>query len=222
MSGHFHSLPVYGEVDKCHLFRVFPTGAVPPMALAAQEGSEPHHTLAFIALVLCFQPESSPGYCWPFQGSQSEVLIRLPAKIQPTAITVQHTLKTDSLLRTISSAPRDFTVFVSLLSTGGWDPAVWESCNRDLLVSAHLPRFLCFQALPFSEGAFQGTCGTVSPQDLLSAFWPSTSRLLSNTQPEDSAAGAGGESHSQICQERFLVAMLSLNFSHVLYLQGTG
>ncbi|NXK82918.1 SUN2 protein, partial [Amazona guildingii] len=52
----------------------------------------------------------SPGYCWPFQGSQSEVLIRLPAKLQPTAITIQYTLKTDSPLRTIGSAPRDFTV----------------------------------------------------------------------------------------------------------------
>ncbi|XP_061216330.1 SUN domain-containing protein 2-like [Neopsephotus bourkii] len=56
------------------------------------------------------QPDSSPGYCWPFQGSQSEVLIQLPAKIRPTAITIQHTLKADSPLRTISSAPRDFTV----------------------------------------------------------------------------------------------------------------
>ncbi|KAM8984023.1 SUN domain-containing protein 3-like [Ara ararauna] len=84
--------------------------AVLPVVLAAQESSEPHHTLAFIALVLCFQPESSLGYCWPFQGSQSEVLIRLPEKLRPTAITLQHTLKTDSPLRTISSAPRDFTV----------------------------------------------------------------------------------------------------------------
>lgn len=203
------------------------------MVLAAQESSEPHHTLAFIALVLCFQPESSPGYCWPFQGSQSEVLIRLPAKLRPTAITLQHTLKTDSPLRTISSAPRDFTVSVSLLSTGGWDPAVWESCNRDLLVSAHLPRLLCSQALPFSEGTFQGTRGMLSPQDLLSAFWPSTSRLLSNTGRGDSvplhpapdcagAAGAGGEPHLQIWHKRFLVAMLSLNCSHVLCLQGTG
>ena len=132
------------------------------MVLAAQVSSGPHHTLTFIVPVLCFQPDSSPGYCWPFQGSQSEVLIRLPAKIRPTAITVQHTLKTDSPLRTISSAPRDFTVSVSLLSTGGWDPAVQESCNRDLLVSAHLPRFLCSQALPYSEGTFQGTCGVVS------------------------------------------------------------
>ncbi|XP_030326421.1 SUN domain-containing protein 2-like [Strigops habroptila] len=65
------------------------------------------------------QPDSSPGYCWPFQGSQSEVLIRLPAKIRPAAITVQHTLKIDAPLRTVSSAPRDFTV--SGLDEGGKD-----------------------------------------------------------------------------------------------------
>lgn len=161
------------------------------------------------------------------------MLIRLPAEIRPTAITVQHTSKTGCPLSTISSAPRDFTVSVSLLSTGGWDPAVWESCNRDLLVSAHLPRFSCSQALPFSEGTFPGTCGMVSPQDLLSAFWPSTSRLLSNTRRGDSvplhpapdsagAAGAGGKPRSKIWHERFLVAMLRLNCSHVLSPQGTG
>ncbi|XP_035751474.1 sperm-associated antigen 4 protein-like [Egretta garzetta] len=56
------------------------------------------------------QPDASLGYCWPFQGSQTEVLIQLPAQIQPTAITVQHTSKTASPLGTASSAPRDFTV----------------------------------------------------------------------------------------------------------------
>ncbi|XP_057262288.1 SUN domain-containing protein 5-like isoform X2 [Pezoporus wallicus] len=65
------------------------------------------------------QPDSSPGYCWPFQGSESEVLIQLPAKVRPTAITVQHTLKTDSPLRTISSAPRNFIVYG--LNEGGKD-----------------------------------------------------------------------------------------------------
>ncbi|NXT80844.1 SPAG4 protein, partial [Zapornia atra] len=56
----------------------------------------------------------SPGYCWPFQGSQSEVLIRLPTQIEPTAITILHPSKISSQLGTASSAPRDFTVSVTL------------------------------------------------------------------------------------------------------------
>ncbi|XP_064902703.1 SUN domain-containing protein 3-like [Columba livia] len=60
------------------------------------------------------QPDTSPGYCWPFQGSRSEVLIRLPTQIQPTAVVIQHTSKAASPPGTVSSAPRDFTVSVSL------------------------------------------------------------------------------------------------------------
>ncbi|KFZ57171.1 SUN domain-containing protein 2, partial [Antrostomus carolinensis] len=56
------------------------------------------------------QPDASPGYCWPFQGSRSEVLLRLPTQIHPAAVIIQHTSKTVSLLETVSSAPRDFTV----------------------------------------------------------------------------------------------------------------
>ncbi|KAM6329493.1 sperm-associated antigen 4 protein-like [Alca torda] len=56
------------------------------------------------------QPDALPGYCWPFQGSWSEVLIRLPTQITPTAITIHHTSKMASALGTVSSAPRDFTV----------------------------------------------------------------------------------------------------------------
>ena len=83
----------------------------------------PHHALAFIALALCFQPDASPGYCWPFQGSRSEVLIRLPTQTRPTAIIIQHASKIASPLGTVSSAPRDFTVSVSLcraLGAGTW------------------------------------------------------------------------------------------------------
>ncbi|NXR05549.1 SUN2 protein, partial [Sagittarius serpentarius] len=50
------------------------------------------------------------GYCWPFQASRSQVVIRLPAQVRPTAITVQHPLKKSSELGDISSAPRDFVV----------------------------------------------------------------------------------------------------------------
>ncbi|XP_069632339.1 sperm-associated antigen 4 protein-like isoform X2 [Haliaeetus albicilla] len=56
------------------------------------------------------QLDDSPGYCWPFQAPRSQLVIRLPARVQPTAITVQHPLKESSALGDISSAPRDFTV----------------------------------------------------------------------------------------------------------------
>ncbi|XP_049651712.1 uncharacterized protein LOC126036226 [Accipiter gentilis] len=57
------------------------------------------------------QPDASPGYCWPFQGFWSEVLIRLPTEIRPLAIIIEHTSKTASPPGTVSSAPRDFTVY---------------------------------------------------------------------------------------------------------------
>ncbi|NWZ53369.1 SUN2 protein, partial [Haliaeetus albicilla] len=66
---------------------------------------------------------ASPGYCWPFQGFRSEVLIRLPTEIRPMAIIIEHTSKTASPLGTVSSAPRDFTVYVSFcwaLGAGTW------------------------------------------------------------------------------------------------------
>ncbi|NXN07645.1 SPAG4 protein, partial [Indicator maculatus] len=56
---------------------------------------------------------NSPGHCWPFQGSWSKVLIRLSTPVRPSAITIQHNSKMASLLGTVSSAPRDFTVSVS-------------------------------------------------------------------------------------------------------------
>ncbi|NWQ93511.1 SUN2 protein, partial [Burhinus bistriatus] len=58
---------------------------------------------------------ASPGYCWPFHGSRSVVLIRLPTQIRLTAITIQHTSNIVCPLRTVSSAPRDFTVSVTPL-----------------------------------------------------------------------------------------------------------
>uniref|UniRef100_A0A8V5GEI8 Uncharacterized protein n=1 Tax=Melopsittacus undulatus TaxID=13146 RepID=A0A8V5GEI8_MELUD len=56
------------------------------------------------------QPDASPGYCWPMQQSQSEVLIRLPTELQPTAITLQYYSKIATPLATVRSAPKDFTV----------------------------------------------------------------------------------------------------------------
>ncbi|NXR72640.1 SPAG4 protein, partial [Pycnonotus jocosus] len=61
----------------------------------------------------------SPGNCWAFKGHQGQVVIRLPARVHLTAITVQHITKNASPSGTINSAPKDIAVFVSLLGTSG-------------------------------------------------------------------------------------------------------
>ena len=61
---------------------------------------------------LCFQLDMSPGYCWHLKESQSQVVFNLPTKVQLTAVTVQHSVETN--LWHVSSAPRDFAVFVSV------------------------------------------------------------------------------------------------------------
>ncbi|XP_040511960.1 sperm-associated antigen 4 protein isoform X3 [Gallus gallus] len=55
------------------------------------------------------QLDMSPGYCWRLKESQSQVVFNLPTKVQPTAVTVQHSVETN--LWHVSSAPRDFAVF---------------------------------------------------------------------------------------------------------------
>ncbi|NXP07430.1 SPAG4 protein, partial [Thinocorus orbignyianus] len=75
----------------------------------------------------------SPGYCWPFQASGSQVHIRLPARVRLSAVTVQHPLEKSSGLGDISSAPRDFTVFVSLCQALGLGPVEVEGGEETLL-----------------------------------------------------------------------------------------
>ncbi|NXD04062.1 SPAG4 protein, partial [Certhia familiaris] len=57
-----------------------------------------------------------PGNCWAFKGHQGQVVIRLPARVYLTAITVQHITKDASPSGTIISAPKDIAVFPDLLS----------------------------------------------------------------------------------------------------------
>ncbi|NXK34388.1 SUN5 protein, partial [Piprites chloris] len=59
----------------------------------------------------------SPGSCWAFKGHQGQVVIKLPARVHLTAITVQHITKDLSPSGTVISAPKDIAVFVSLLGT---------------------------------------------------------------------------------------------------------
>ncbi|XP_052671753.1 SUN domain-containing protein 5-like [Harpia harpyja] len=57
------------------------------------------------------QPDLSPGDCWPLQGPQGQVVIRLPARVHLTAVTMQHIYKEVSPSGTVTSAPRDVAVF---------------------------------------------------------------------------------------------------------------
>ncbi|NWT02342.1 SPAG4 protein, partial [Mionectes macconnelli] len=61
----------------------------------------------------------SPGRCWAFKGHQGQVVIKLPARVHLTAVTVQHIAKDVSPSGTVTSAPKDIAVFVSLLGTSG-------------------------------------------------------------------------------------------------------
>ncbi|XP_030332516.1 SUN domain-containing protein 3-like [Strigops habroptila] len=56
------------------------------------------------------QPSIAPGNCWPFQGSQGHVVIRLPEHIWPTAFTIWHISEAVSPSREVSSAPKEFAV----------------------------------------------------------------------------------------------------------------
>ncbi|XP_014728090.1 PREDICTED: sperm-associated antigen 4 protein-like [Sturnus vulgaris] len=57
------------------------------------------------------QPNVFPGNCWAFKGHQGQVVIRLPARVYLTAITVQHITKEVSPSGTVISAPKDIAVF---------------------------------------------------------------------------------------------------------------
>ncbi|XP_064328258.1 sperm-associated antigen 4 protein-like isoform X1 [Phalacrocorax carbo] len=93
------------------------------------------------------QADVSPGNCWPFQGHQGQVVIRLPARVHLTAITVQHISKDVSPSGTVLSAPRDVAVFgvdadgeeETLLGTFTYDVAK-ESIQTFPLKNAPLPR----------------------------------------------------------------------------------
>ncbi|NXD73998.1 SUN2 protein, partial [Eolophus roseicapillus] len=64
-----------------------------------------------IALTFWLQPDVSPENCWPLQGHQGQVVIRLPALVHLTAVSLQHIYKEVSPSGTVISAPRDIAVF---------------------------------------------------------------------------------------------------------------
>lgn len=60
------------------------------------------------------QPDMYPGNCWAFKGSEGYLVVRLSMKIYPTAFSLEHIPKTLSPSGNITSAPRKFSVYVSL------------------------------------------------------------------------------------------------------------
>lgn len=67
----------------------------------------------FLFIHLSLQPDVHPGNCWAFKGSYGYLVIGLSMKIVPTAFSLDHTPKSLSPTGNISSAPRDFNVYVS-------------------------------------------------------------------------------------------------------------
>ncbi|NWI13628.1 SUN2 protein, partial [Crypturellus soui] len=63
-----------------------------------------------LPVVFWFQPDIIPGQCWSFRGFWGQVVIKLPARIWPTAVTVHHVSKADSPSGSISSTPKDISV----------------------------------------------------------------------------------------------------------------
>ncbi|KAM6225625.1 sperm-associated antigen 4 protein-like [Spheniscus humboldti] len=64
----------------------------------------------FLALTFWLQSDVSSGNCRPLQGHQGQVVIRLPAQVHLTGVTVQHIYKEVSPSGTVISAPRDVAV----------------------------------------------------------------------------------------------------------------
>ncbi|NWI18418.1 SUN2 protein, partial [Crypturellus soui] len=63
-----------------------------------------------LAVVFCFQPDMTAGDSWAFRGSKGQVVIRLPARIWPSALTVQQLVEIGATACSISSFPRNIAV----------------------------------------------------------------------------------------------------------------
>ena len=97
------------------------------------------------------QPDIYPGNCWAFRGSQGYLVVRLSMTIRPTAFTLEHIPKTLSPTGSITSAPKDFAVYVSAPKPRDPVSAVWESprhepregCDASTLPASALGPPLC-------------------------------------------------------------------------------
>uniref|UniRef100_A0A8C3FJY2 SUN domain-containing protein n=1 Tax=Chrysemys picta bellii TaxID=8478 RepID=A0A8C3FJY2_CHRPI len=63
------------------------------------------------------QRDNTPGNCWALRGSRGYVVVKLSRVIHPLAVTLDHIAKEDSQTEEISSAPKNFAIYVSNLLT---------------------------------------------------------------------------------------------------------
>jgi len=60
------------------------------------------------------QPDVQPGNCWAFSGAAGVLVLRLAARIRPTSFSLEHLPRALAPTgESLSSAPRDFSVYVS-------------------------------------------------------------------------------------------------------------
>ncbi|XP_077527203.1 uncharacterized protein LOC144138679 isoform X1 [Haemaphysalis longicornis] len=57
------------------------------------------------------RPEMQPGQCWPFRGSQGQLVVKLSQRVRVTAFTVEHISRSVAIGESISSAPREFQIW---------------------------------------------------------------------------------------------------------------
>lgn len=58
-----------------------------------------------------------PGECWAIKGTTGAVVIRLLGKVLVTGVSLEHIPKTLSPTGEISSAPKEFSVWVMIIIT---------------------------------------------------------------------------------------------------------
>lgn len=56
----------------------------------------------------------SPGHCWAIKGSHGGAVVKLLGKVQINGVSLEHISESVSPTGEISSAPREFTIWVKL------------------------------------------------------------------------------------------------------------
>nr|XP_023399972.1 SUN domain-containing protein 3 [Loxodonta africana] len=86
---------------------------------------------------IILQPDVHPGKCWAFAGSQGHTLIKLAKKIVPTAVTMEHISEKISPSGNISSAPREFSVYVRKYACKETQAGISKECKGEEIFLGH-------------------------------------------------------------------------------------
>ncbi|KAG7276519.1 hypothetical protein CRUP_014260, partial [Coryphaenoides rupestris] len=78
---------------------------------ALDESVRPAALVLLPVAARCHPAGRLPGNCWAFKGSQGYLVIKLSLRVQPTAFYLEHIPKTMSPTGSITSAPRNFSVY---------------------------------------------------------------------------------------------------------------